>query len=140
MFSVRLPDGNSHGGHSIYGGDVKLPEDLRRSEELRLSRALRLLRESPATIAEVALTTGFADQSYFDRRFKAAFGKTPNQIRRSTEGQKAAPADKPGRRVLKPQFTLEEERQHFCRIFCLSRPSAVVIGATLIHLIYSVWR
>jgi transcriptional regulator GlxA family with amidase domain len=53
---------------------------------VRLSRALRLLRESSATIAEVALTTGFADQSYFDRRFKAAFGKTPNQVRRSTEG------------------------------------------------------
>ena len=60
---------------------------------VRLSRALRLLRESPATIAEVALTTGFADQSYFDRRFKAAFGKTPNQVRRSTEGQKAARAN-----------------------------------------------
>ena len=60
---------------------------------VRLSRALRLLRESSATIAEVALTTGFADQSYFDRRFKSAFGKTPNQVRRSAEGQKATPVD-----------------------------------------------
>ncbi len=50
---------------------------------VRLSRALRMLRESSATIAEIALATGFSDQSYFDRRFKAAFGQTPNQIRRS---------------------------------------------------------
>jgi transcriptional regulator GlxA family with amidase domain len=50
---------------------------------VRLSRALRMLRESPATIGEVALATGFSDQSYFDRRFKAAFGRTPNQIRSS---------------------------------------------------------
>lgn len=50
---------------------------------VRLSCALRQLKESSATIAEVALATGFSDQSYFDRRFKAAFGKTPNQVRRS---------------------------------------------------------
>ena len=30
---------------------------------VRLSRALRMLRESPATIAEVALAAGFSDQS-----------------------------------------------------------------------------
>jgi AraC-like DNA-binding protein len=52
---------------------------------VRLSRALRMLRESPATIAEVALAAGFSDQSYFDRRFKAAFGRTPNEIRRSSK-------------------------------------------------------
>jgi AraC family transcriptional activator of pobA len=52
---------------------------------VRLSRALRMLRESPASIAEVALAAGFSDQSYFDRRFKAAFGRTPNEIRRSTK-------------------------------------------------------
>ncbi len=57
---------------------------------VRLSRALRMLRESPATIAEVAVATGFSDQSYFDRRFKAAFGRTPNEIRRSIKTREPA--------------------------------------------------
>jgi AraC-like DNA-binding protein len=56
----------------------------------RLSRALRMLRESSATIGEIALATGFSDQSYFDRRFKAALGQTPNQIRRSINTQEPA--------------------------------------------------
>jgi AraC-like DNA-binding protein len=49
---------------------------------VRLSRALRLLKESSLSIAEVAAQTGFSDQSYFDRRFKAAFGKVPSAFRR----------------------------------------------------------
>ncbi len=50
---------------------------------VRLSHALRLLKESSYTIAEVASRTGFSDQSYFDRRFKAAFGQVPSSFRRS---------------------------------------------------------
>ena len=42
---------------------------------------LRLLRETELTIAEIAARTGFPDQSYFDRRFKQAFGKSPRQFR-----------------------------------------------------------
>jgi transcriptional regulator GlxA family with amidase domain len=57
---------------------------------VRLSRALRMLRDSPVTIGEVALATGFSDQSYFDRRFKAAFGRTPNQVRISIKSQEPA--------------------------------------------------
>jgi len=48
---------------------------------VRLAQALRLLRETEGTIAEIASSAGFSDQSYFDRRFKAAFGKTPRQCR-----------------------------------------------------------
>jgi AraC-like DNA-binding protein len=48
---------------------------------VRLSNALRLLKESGLTIAEVANQVGFCDQSYFDRRFKAAFGQTPRAFR-----------------------------------------------------------
>lgn len=48
---------------------------------VRLSHALRLLKESGLTIAEVANEVGFCDQSYFDRRFKAAFGQTPRALR-----------------------------------------------------------
>ena len=49
---------------------------------VRLSRAVRLLKESPLTIAEVASEVGFSDQSYFDRRFKKAFQRTPRDLRR----------------------------------------------------------
>jgi AraC-like DNA-binding protein/mannose-6-phosphate isomerase-like protein (cupin superfamily) len=48
---------------------------------VRLSRAVRLLKESSLTIAEVANQVGFTDQSYFDRRFKAAFRRTPRDFR-----------------------------------------------------------
>ena len=48
---------------------------------VRLSRSVRLLKESRLTIAEVAYQVGFSDQSYFDRRFKAAFGQTPRDFR-----------------------------------------------------------
>jgi AraC-like DNA-binding protein len=51
---------------------------------VRLSHALRLLKESSFTIAEVASRTGFSDQSYFDRRFKAAFGQVPSSFRRQS--------------------------------------------------------
>ncbi len=53
---------------------------------VRLSHALRLLKESPLSIAEVAAQVGFADQSYFDRRFKAAFGQTPSAFRPKNRG------------------------------------------------------
>ena len=48
---------------------------------VRLSHAARLLKESPLTIAQVACEVGFSDQSYFDRRFKEAFGQTPSDFR-----------------------------------------------------------
>jgi AraC-like DNA-binding protein len=48
---------------------------------VRLTSAQRLLRETDRTIAEVAASSGFSDQSYFDRRFKSLFGQTPRQCR-----------------------------------------------------------
>jgi AraC-like DNA-binding protein len=48
---------------------------------VRLTSAQRLLLETDRTIAEVAASTGFSDQSYFDRRFKQLFGRTPRQCR-----------------------------------------------------------
>jgi AraC-like DNA-binding protein len=49
---------------------------------VRLSQALRLLRESSLTVAEVANRVGFSDQSYFDRKFRFAFGQTPSSARK----------------------------------------------------------
>ncbi len=51
---------------------------------VRLSNGARLLRETDRSIAEIASEVGFADQSYFDKRFKRAFGQAPKEFRRST--------------------------------------------------------
>ncbi len=48
---------------------------------VRLAAGVRLLRETSLTIAEVATAVGFTDQSYFDKRFKRAFGSTPRDFR-----------------------------------------------------------
>lgn len=48
---------------------------------VRLTNAARLLRESDRTIAEIADLAGFSDQSYLDKRFKRAFGRTPKEFR-----------------------------------------------------------
>jgi AraC family transcriptional regulator, transcriptional activator of pobA len=54
---------------------------------VRLANAAQLLRESNQSIAEIAATVGFSDQSYFDKRFKRAFSMTPMEFR----SQVAAP-------------------------------------------------
>jgi len=48
---------------------------------VRLANAARLLRETDRSIADIADATGFSDQSYFDKRFKRAFGRTPKEFR-----------------------------------------------------------
>src|ERR1019366_7413573 len=48
---------------------------------VRISNAAKLLHETGQTIAEVAASVGFADQSYFDKQFKRAFGCTPKDFR-----------------------------------------------------------
>lgn len=55
---------------------------IRYLTRLRIASSLRLLRETDLTIAEIATQTGFSDQSYFDRRFKEAFGKSPREYRK----------------------------------------------------------
>lgn len=50
--------------------------------QLRLTHASRLLRETEQSVADIASAVGFADQSYFDRRFRRFFGRTPLQFRR----------------------------------------------------------
>jgi len=49
--------------------------------QLRLSCAHRLVEETHRSIAEIAATVGFADQSYFDRRFRQLYGRTPREVR-----------------------------------------------------------
>lgn len=48
---------------------------------VRLADAVRLLRETNRSIADIADAAGFSDQSYSDKRFKRAFGRTPKEFR-----------------------------------------------------------
>jgi AraC-like DNA-binding protein len=50
--------------------------------ELRLDQAARLLRASDLSIAEIALATGFSEQSALTRSFRRRRGMTPARIRR----------------------------------------------------------
>jgi AraC-like DNA-binding protein len=49
----------------------------------RIERAKALLKHSRATLAEVALSCGFADQSHFTRVFRRAVGASPGNWKRS---------------------------------------------------------
>lgn len=49
----------------------------------RLDRAKELLRESDATICEIALQCGFSDQGYFSKVFQKEKGMTPTAYRQS---------------------------------------------------------
>jgi len=48
---------------------------------LRLERAKELLRTQALSLVDVAIFSGFADQSHFTRVFKAAIGVTPGTWR-----------------------------------------------------------
>ena len=50
---------------------------------LRLERAMRLLSEGREPVKRIAGLSGFRDPAYFIRAFKAAFGVTPGEIRRT---------------------------------------------------------
>jgi len=49
----------------------------------RLGRAQRLLAETDLSLAEIALATGFSDQSHFSRRFRELLDVSPSAFRRS---------------------------------------------------------
>ncbi len=55
-----------------------LHETVRRK---RVERAVMLLRGSDAPPTDIALTSGFCDQSHMNRSFKAVLGRTPLQVR-----------------------------------------------------------
>lgn len=46
-------------------------------ERSRIRRAQALILETELTLVEIALMTGFADQSHFTRRFHRHIGSTP---------------------------------------------------------------
>lgn len=56
----------------------------------RLEVSLEMLRRTRASVADIAQSCGFSDQSYFSRLFQRQFGCTPLSYRKS--GKKGAPA------------------------------------------------
>ncbi|HEX7154519.1 MAG TPA: AraC family transcriptional regulator [Thermoanaerobaculia bacterium] len=58
------------------------------TRELRVHAAARALREGEDSIAEIALTTGFADQSHLSRVFRASKGVTPVEYRRRDRAER----------------------------------------------------
>jgi len=49
----------------------------------RLDRAERLLAETDLSLCQVALDSGFSDQSHFSSCFRKSFGESPRSFRRS---------------------------------------------------------
>ena len=49
----------------------------------RLEKAQQLLAETDLSLAQIALRSGFSDQSHFSRRFRILLGVTPTSFRRS---------------------------------------------------------
>jgi len=64
----------------------------RHLQRARLVRARRLLAATDLTLADVAATAGFADQSHLTRSVRSALGTTPAALRRTLHRFKTAPA------------------------------------------------
>lgn len=53
--------------------------------ELRVNRSIELLAHTDRTVTEIAYDVGFGSQSYFNQRFRAVKGLTPEQFRKSLD-------------------------------------------------------
>ena len=51
--------------------------------EARIRRAMALMEDRKASLADIALQTGFSEQSHFTRSFRTVQGVTPNEWRRA---------------------------------------------------------
>lgn len=60
--------------------DCSIAEYVR---ELRLAAAVRLVRDTELPLSQIAVQTGFADQSHLTRTFQSSMGMTPARFRRN---------------------------------------------------------
>jgi AraC family transcriptional regulator len=60
-------------------------------EQCRISRAKALIIDTTLPLAEIALATGFADQSHFTRRFQRHVGCTPAVFAREQARRRTTP-------------------------------------------------
>lgn len=69
-----------------FGRTFKHSKDMTPHEymvQCRVRRTQRLLTETDMPLSEIALASGFSDQSHCARRFRQQIGITPSQYRRS---------------------------------------------------------
>jgi AraC-like DNA-binding protein/TolB-like protein len=65
--------------------------------KIRLEKAQELLRESPATISEIAFECGFHSVSYFTKCFNDEFGHPPGQARQGQDDASRQPGQDPAK-------------------------------------------
>jgi transcriptional regulator GlxA family with amidase domain len=51
--------------------------------QIRLQHARRLLEQSPLSISQIAVATGFSNGAHFSRVFRRAYGMAPSDVRKS---------------------------------------------------------
>lgn len=61
--------------------------------KVRMENAVRELRESESSIAEVALSCGYSDQSAFTRQFQQTVGMSPSDYRAASRKRQQSPRD-----------------------------------------------
>ena len=66
------------------------PSDIHDPREV-MARAQALIRAGGIPLAQVALLVGYADQSYFTRRFRLHIGMTPAAYAREFRGRRNRP-------------------------------------------------
>jgi len=84
--SLRIEDIAKKAGLSVYQFEQRVQRLFQMSplqllHKLRLDEATRLLRESKLTLSEIAMETGWCDQSAFTRHFSRYAGLAPGKYR-----------------------------------------------------------
>lgn len=84
--SLRIEDIAKKAGLSVYQFEQRvqrlfLMSPLQLLHKLRLDEATRLLRETERTLADIAIETGWCDQSAFTRHFSRYAGMAPGKYR-----------------------------------------------------------
>lgn len=84
--SLRIEDIAKQGGLSVYQFEQRVQRLFQMSplqllHKLRLDEATRLLRETALPLGDIALQTGWCDQSAFTRHFSRYAGMTPGKFR-----------------------------------------------------------
>ncbi len=87
--SLRVDDLAEQAGLSVYQYEQRMKKVLGMPaghfiSRVRLEAAIEKLRQSDASVADIALACGFYDQSAFARTFKNAIGMTPSQYRKQS--------------------------------------------------------
>lgn len=89
--SLRIEDIAKKAGLSVYQFEQRvqrlfLMSPLQLLHKLRLDEATRLLRETERTLADIAIETGWCDQSAFTRHFSRYAGMAPGKYRGLNRG------------------------------------------------------